>query len=52
LKLIERLQQDFIFYVWEKYDVDHAVIRVLTTWSTDFDRVDEFARIVMNWKAE
>ncbi|VUC20991.1 unnamed protein product [Clonostachys rosea] len=52
LKLIERLQQDFIFYVWEKYDLDHAVIRVLTTWSTDFDRVDEFARIVMNWKAE
>lgn len=50
LGLIERLQQDFIFYVWEKYDADNAVVRIITTWSTDAARVQKFNDIVFNWQ--
>lgn len=32
--LIERLQEDFEFYVWEKFDDEHSVVRLVTSWAT------------------
>lgn len=33
--LIERLQSQFQFYVWEKLDDQSSVIRLVTSWATD-----------------
>ena len=40
--LIEKLQENFDFYVWEKRDFDHSVVRLVTSWATDETRVNAF----------
>ncbi|MGC8779290.1 MAG: threonine aldolase family protein [Anaerolineae bacterium] len=40
--LIARLQESYGFYVWSKVDADHAAIRLVTSWATEEERVDEF----------
>lgn len=40
--LIEHLQQQFAFYVWEKLDDQQSVIRLVTSWATDETQVDAF----------
>ena len=42
--VIESLQQKFDFYIWEKSDNDHSVIRLVTSWATDETQVDKFIR--------
>ena len=42
--LIERLRQNFDFYVWEKSADDHSVIRLVTSWATDETQVEAFIR--------
>lgn len=44
--LIEELKEAFGFYVWEKIDDDHSVIRLVTSWATQEEQVKAFiARI-------
>ena len=40
--LIETLGRDFGFYVWERHDDSHSVIRMVTSWATDPKQVDAF----------
>ncbi|MFT5113482.1 MAG: threonine aldolase [Parasphingorhabdus sp.] len=40
--LIEKLQENFAFYQWQKLKDNHSVIRLVTSWATDEQRVDEF----------
>jgi len=40
--LIEKLNQNFEFYVWEKVDAHTSVIRLVTSWATDEKQVDRF----------
>ncbi|KAI6777303.1 hypothetical protein HG530_001248 [Fusarium avenaceum] len=40
LDLINVLKETFSFYVWEKCGDDEAVIRLLTTWATDFTQLE------------
>ena len=40
--LIERLQEQFEFYVWEKFDEENSVIRLVTSWATDESQVKLF----------
>ena len=40
--LIEELKQSFGFYVWEKVDDDHSVIRLVTSWATQEEQVKAF----------
>ena len=44
--LIERLQQSFEFYVWEKVDEERSTIRLVTSWATEDSQVDSFISIV------
>jgi threonine aldolase len=44
--LIERLQEKFDFYVWEKVDDQRSTIRLVTSWATDEAQVDNFINIV------
>lgn len=40
--LIEKLQQDFEFYVWSKIDEENSSIRLVTSWATQEEKVKEF----------
>lgn len=40
--VIARLQEHFAFYVWEKRDPMHSVIRLVTSWATEEGRVNAF----------
>ena len=40
--IIARLQECFAFYVWEKTDPTHSMIRLVTSWATAEDQVDAF----------
>ena len=50
LDLVKTLQQSFSFYIWEKYNDEWAVIRLLTTWATDPAQLGRFSSIVMTWR--
>lgn len=39
--LIEQLEKDFTFYVWNKHDELRSVVRLVTSWATDETKVDE-----------
>jgi len=39
---IEILKEKFDFYIWEKHDENNSVIRLVTSWATKEDSVDEF----------
>jgi threonine aldolase len=40
--IIERLQKDYGFHVWEKFDVQNSVVRLVTSWATQESAVSEF----------
>ncbi|WP_313373366.1 low specificity L-threonine aldolase [Chishuiella sp.] len=42
IELIKKLQKDFEFFTWEKIDDEHAAIRLVTSWATIEEKVDEF----------
>lgn len=52
LGLIERLQDRYAFYVWQKAGDDMAVVRLLTTWATKEEEVDGFIAVVREWAVE
>ncbi|KAG5922960.1 hypothetical protein E4U42_005114 [Claviceps africana] len=47
--LVQALQRDFDFYVWEKCGEGWAVVRLLTTWATDEAQLDRFEEMVLRW---
>lgn len=40
--LIEELKKDYGFYVWSKVDDSNSAIRLVTSWATKEDKVEEF----------
>jgi threonine aldolase len=40
--LITELQKNYAFLIWEKVDVDHSAIRLVTSWATKEEKVLEF----------
>ena len=40
--LIARLQQEYGFYTWARVDESHSAVRLVTSWATPDERVDEF----------
>lgn len=41
-ELINKLQQKFDFYVWEKVDAENSAIRLVTSWATREEAVEAF----------
>lgn len=41
-RVIAALQAHFAFYVWSKFDDDHSVIRLVTSWATEEQQVNAF----------
>lgn len=46
--LIEKLSEKFEFYVWKKIDDDFSAIRLITSWNTADEPVEEFIGIIKN----
>ncbi|WP_207383703.1 threonine aldolase family protein [Ruegeria denitrificans] len=44
--LIAQLKEQFDFYIWEPYDADTSVTRLVTSWATAKERVDAFLEAV------
>ena len=42
--VIECLQNDYGFHVWEKFDPHNSVVRLVTSWATEEQAVSEFIR--------
>jgi threonine aldolase len=49
-QVIERLQQDYGFHIWEKFDEQHSVVRLVTSWATAETDVSEFLSALRNSK--
>lgn len=41
-RVIQELEKDYAFSIWERIDADTAVIRLVTSWATPEDEVDRF----------
>ena len=41
-ELNNKLSDRFAFYVWEKKDKNHSVVRLVTSWATDEKEIDAF----------
>jgi threonine aldolase len=39
--LITQLQEQFSFYVWEKYDEEYSVVRIVTSWISDENKIKQ-----------
>jgi len=44
--LINKLEKDFIFYRWKKHDENHSILRLVTSWTTDENQVDQFIKLL------
>lgn len=40
--VVDALRQKYSFLIWKNIDAEHAVIRLITSWATDEEIVDEF----------
>jgi threonine aldolase len=50
--LIEQLQNNFAFYIWEKVDTEHSCVRLVTSWASDATQVDSFISHINNYAAD
>lgn len=44
--LIDALHEHYGFYTWSKVDGDHSSVRLVTSWATPEERVDDFLQTV------
>lgn len=44
--LIEKLEKEYEFYVWQKIDTEHSAIRLVTSWATEEHAVEDFLKLV------
>lgn len=40
--VIQKLNENYLFYVWKEIDDNHSAIRLITSWATDEKNVDAF----------
>lgn len=45
-ELVQTLQKDFDFFVWEHLDDGALVIRLITSWATEMSQVKRFCKVV------
>ncbi|MBX4263439.1 threonine aldolase family protein [Clostridium estertheticum] len=41
-KIIDKLQENYLFFVWEKIDEDNSAVRLVTSWATKDEPVKSF----------
>ena len=50
-ELIENLKESYDFYLWEKAENQHSVVRMVTSWATDEKQVDALIKEIRNGAA-
>lgn len=50
--LIEQLQSEFKFYIWEKIDDEHSTLRLVTSWASDENQVEKFILQINRYAAD
>lgn len=48
--IIEKLQEKYSFYVWQKVNEENSAIRLVTSWATKEEKVLEFIQDMVNLK--
>lgn len=48
-RVIERLQEKYSFYIWQKVDEDNSAIRLVTSWATKEEKVLDFIQELKNY---
>lgn len=43
-EVIEKLSRNYLFYIWKEIDEKQSAIRLITSWATDENQVDEFIK--------
>jgi threonine aldolase len=46
--MIEKLQENYAFYIWDKVDENHSAIRLVTSWATEQEKILEFIEDLKN----
>lgn len=46
--LIKKLSEKYLFYEWKVIDENHTAIRLITSWATDENKIDEFINDLKN----
>lgn len=41
-EIIKKLEKNYAFYIWEKFDEENSVIRLVTSWATPKEEVEAF----------
>lgn len=49
--MIDKLNKEYLFYVWEKVSKTHSAIRIITSWATKENEVDHFINAINNIEA-
>lgn len=47
--LVEELQKEFDFFIWEHLHDGSLVVRLVTSWATELTEVKKFCRVVEEW---
>ena len=48
--LVRHLEERYDFYVWRRMDGDRSAIRLVTSWATPVEKVNEFLDVVRDWR--
>lgn len=51
-KLIEKIETKYSYTFWEKSDENNTVIRLVTSWASDVEKVQEFVEDLKRWNKE
>ncbi|EXJ83937.1 threonine aldolase [Capronia epimyces CBS 606.96] len=49
--LVQELQKEFDFYIWDRLCDGSLVVRVVTSWATELSKVRRFITMAEEWKA-
>jgi threonine aldolase len=47
-KVIERLQESYAFYIWQKSDEENSAVRLVTSWASEEVKINEFIKHLNN----
>jgi threonine aldolase len=47
-RMIEKLQENYAFYIWDKVDENRSAIRLVTSWATEKEKILEFIEDLKN----
>jgi threonine aldolase len=47
--LVQELQKDFVFFIWDYIHDGSLAIRLVTSWATELSQVKRFCKVIEDW---